>query len=370
MAESTNTTRYSRRVSREMRLGRLRLGGQAPLYVQSMTNVDPHDATATLHQVQRLIEAGCDIVRLAVPDREAADIFRVLKAQGVTVPLVADIHFDYRIALAAIEAGADKIRINPGNIGSREKTAAVVRACRERGLPIRIGVNSGSLERHLLQKYGAPTPQALAESALYHVALLEELDFHDIVLSVKASDAPTMIEANRILASRTAYPIHLGVTEAGARTAALVKSAVGIGTLLAEGIGDTLRVSLTDDPCEEVQAARQILSALHLNDRPGMDIVACPTCGRTRISLIDLLSAFERRAAAEGLMHLPLKVALMGCVVNGPGEAREADVGIAGGIGEGLLFRHGEILRKVPEASLIDALIEEIRAVAAERGLI
>lgn len=369
MGENRNMLHYARRVSREMHVGRLPLGGRAPIYVQSMTNVDPHDAEATLRQVQRLTEAGCDIIRLAVPDREAADIFRVLKEHGVTVPLVADIHFDYRIALAAIEAGADKIRINPGNIGSRERTAAVVRACQQRGLPIRIGVNSGSLERSLLEKHGAPTAQALAESALYHVRLLEELDFHDIVLSVKASDAPTMIEANRILAASTDYPIHLGVTEAGARATALIKSAVGIGTLLAEGIGDTLRVSLTDDPCEEVQAARQILSALHLNDRPGMDIVACPTCGRTRISLIDLLSAFEQRAEAEGLMHLPLKVALMGCVVNGPGEAREADVGIAGGVGEGLLFRHGQILRKVPEAQLIDALIAEIRTVAAESGL-
>ncbi len=350
-----------RRKTRAVRVGRLTVGGDAPISIQSMTNAQPHDVRAILSQVRALEAAGCDIVRLAVPDIEAAEAFRVLKAEGVGVPLVADIHFNYKIALAAIEAGADKIRINPGNIGSREKTEAVVRACRERGIPIRIGVNTGSLEPSLLQKYGAPTAQALAESALGHVRILEDLDFHDVAISVKASDVGMMIRANRLLAEATDYPIHLGVTEAGARYAAAVKSAVGIGTLLAEGIGDTVRVSLTEDPVHEVAAARQILATLGLTDKGGMNIVSCPTCGRTRISLIPLVEAFEARVAQEGLMHKNIKVALMGCAVNGPGEAREADIGIAGGEGEGLLFKKGTVMYKVPEDKLLDALIDEIK---------
>ncbi len=351
----------TRRATRALHVGSLTIGGGAPISVQSMTNVDPHDIEAIYRQVTALEAAGCDIVRLAVPDVEAADAFRVLKARGVRVPLVADIHFNYKIALRAIEAGADKIRINPGNIGARDKTEAVVKACRERSVPIRIGVNTGSLEPSLLQKYGHPTAHALAESAMRHVHILEDLDFHDIALSVKASDVGMMIRANRLLAAQTDYPIHLGVTEAGARYSAAIKSAVGIGTLLAEGIGDTVRVSLTEDPVREVAAAEAILRTLGLTCRPHMDIVSCPTCGRTRIDLIPLVEAFEARAAAEGLLRRPLKVALMGCAVNGPGEAREADIGIAGGDGEGLIFAKGQILRKVPEDELIDALIDEIK---------
>ena len=350
-----------RRKTRPVRVGHLTVGGDAPITVQSMTNTSPRDVEATVRQVASLADAGCDIVRLAVPDEEAAGIFRILKARGIRTPLVADIHFNYKIALAAIEAGADKIRINPGNIGSREKTEAVVRACRERSVSIRIGVNTGSLEPALLKTYGAPTAEALAESAMRHVAILEELDFHDIVLSVKASDVGMMIRANRLLAERTSYPIHLGVTEAGARYAAAVKSAVGIGSLLAEGIGDTVRVSLTEDPVHEIAAARRILSTLALTDKGGMDIVSCPTCGRTRIALIPMVEAFEARAEREGLMHKNIKVALMGCAVNGPGEAREADIGIAGGDGEGLLFKRGQVLYKVPEDKLLDALIDEIK---------
>ena len=351
-----------RRKTTSIKVGGVGIGGNNPISIQSMTNTDTHDHDATYRQIRALEDAGCDIVRLAVPDIEAAEVFSEMKRRGVTIPMVADIHFNYKIALAAIEAGADKIRINPGNIGSREKTEAVVRACKERALPIRIGVNSGSVEESILKKYGAPTAEALAESALYHAAILEELDFGDIAISVKASSAPEMIRANRILAERTSYPLHLGVTEAGARMRAVVKSSVGIGTLLAEGIGDTIRVSLTDDPVEEIRAAREILCALDISKTPMMNIVSCPTCGRTKIDLIKLSLEFEERVKREGLEMLDLKVALMGCVVNGPGEAREADIGIAGGVGEGLLFKKGEIVRKIKEKDLIDELIKEIKA--------
>lgn len=350
-----------RRKTRVLRVGNRFFGGDHPIPIQSMTNTDTHDVAATLAQVQALAAAGCEIVRLTVPDVAAAQTFRALKTAGITLPLVADIHFDYRVALAAVEAGADKIRINPGNIGGADKVAAVVHACRAAGVPIRIGVNSGSVEPALLQQYGGPTPEAMVASAMHHVHLLEELDFHDYAVSVKASDVRGTIAANRLLAGQGDFPIHLGVTEAGARTAAWVKSAVGIGTLLAEGIGDTVRVSLTEDPTEEIAAARQILASLDLLPERGMDIVSCPTCGRTKISLIPLVEQFEARVRAEGLQHKNLRVALMGCVVNGPGEAREADVGIAGGKGEGLLFRHGEIIAKVPEERLLDALMDEIR---------
>jgi (E)-4-hydroxy-3-methylbut-2-enyl-diphosphate synthase len=325
-----------------------------------MTNTDTHDYKATLRQVKALEDAGCDIVRLAVPTIEAARTFAYLKEEGITLPLVADIHFDYRIALASVAAGADKIRINPGNIGSRERVAAVVSACREKGVPIRIGVNSGSLEKSILAKYGRPSAEALAESALFHARILEELDFYDTVLSVKASSVPEMIAANRILAEKTDYPLHLGVTEAGGAEMGTVKGAVGIGTCLAEGIGDTIRVSLTADPVLEIRTAKAILSALDLNPVREMDIVACPTCGRTRIDLIPLLSAFEAALDATDLRKKPLKVAFMGCVVNGPGEAREADIGIAGGIGEAVLFKKGEIIRRIPEASIVSELIDEI----------
>ena len=348
-----------RRKTAQIRVGNIKIGGDAPVSVQSMTNTDTHDIEATWRQVSALAAAGCDIVRITAPDVESADSFRALKARGVRGPLVADIHFDYKIALA-VAPFVDKIRINPGNIGGKEKIREVVKACREYSLPIRIGVNSGSLEKNILAKHGAPTPEALVESALYHASLLEELDFHDIAISVKASSTVNMIAANRALAERCSYPLHLGVTEAGFGTSAIVKSSIGIGTLLSEGIGDTIRVSLTDDPLSEIEAAREILRATGLY-QGGMNIVSCPTCGRTKIDLIALASDFERRARAEGLHRESITVALMGCAVNGPGEAREADVGIAGGIGEGLLFRRGEIIAKVPEDKLIDRLIEEIK---------
>ena len=350
-----------RRKTNAIKVGNVGIGGTNPISIQSMTNTDTHDVRATYDQIMRLADAGCDIVRLAVPDIEAASTFGELKKMGIKLPLVADIHFDYKIAIAAAESGADKIRINPGNIGNREKTEAVVRVCRERGLPIRIGVNSGSLEKHILEKYGSPTAEALAESALYHASLLEELDFHDIAISVKASNVPNMLSANRILAERTSYPLHLGVTEAGAREGAVIKSSIGVGALLSEGIGDTVRISLTDDPTEEIRIAKKILASLELTQSRGLNIVSCPTCGRTKINLIGLLADFEKIAEAEGIMNKNVTVALMGCAVNGPGEAREADIGIAGGIGEGLLFKKGKIVRKISEDKLIAELIEEIK---------
>lgn len=349
-----------RRHTRPVVVGDVTIGGDGRIAVQSMTNTDTHDADATYEQIRRLTDAGCDIVRLTVPDLAAAETFRILKSRGVKIPLVADIHFDYRIAIAAARCGADKIRINPGNIGSRDKVREVVAACREYGLPIRIGVNSGSLEKHILEKHGSPTAEALAESALYHAEILEDCGFSDIVISVKSSSVPRMIGANRILSEKTDYPLHLGVTEAGARLSGAVKSSIGIGSLLSSGIGDTIRVSLTDDPVEEVRMAREILSSLELLRNPGMNIVSCPTCGRTKIDLIRLVSEFENEVRARGLDRLNIKVALMGCVVNGPGEAREADIGIAGGQGEGLLFRHGVTVRKIPEDRLIPELIGEI----------
>ncbi len=349
-----------RRVCRSVTVGKIKIGATAPISIQSMTNTDTHDIESTYKQALALEEAGCDILRITAPDIEACATFRELKARGITMPLVADIHFDYKIALAAVEAGVDKIRINPGNIGSRDKVAAVVSACLEHGVPIRIGVNSGSLERDILEKYGAPSAEALVESAMRHVRILEELDFHNTVISVKASNVPTMIEANRILARSTELPLHLGVTEAGARTHALVKSSIGVGTLLAEGIGDTVRISLTDDPIEEIAAAREILSALKLTEHEGMDIISCPTCGRTKINLIELLSQFEARVHECGLDKKKIKVAIMGCAVNGPGEAREADIGVAGGVGEALLFKKGVTVRKIKEEHIVDELVREI----------
>ena len=350
-----------RRTSRPVSIGGLVIGGTAPLAVQSMTNTDTHDVKATLAQVRALEAAGCDILRLTVPDVEAASTISYLKEAGVRVPLVADIHFDYRIALACAACGVDKIRINPGNIGEDSRVREVANACRAKGIPIRIGVNGGSLEKEILAKYGAPTGEALAESALYHASLLERFDFEDIVISIKSSDVSTMIAANRILAEKTTYPLHLGVTEAGGEQMGSIKSAIGIGSLLADGIGDTLRVSLTADPVAEIAAARRILSALKIEGQCGLDIVSCPTCGRTRIDLIDLAARFEAAARVEGLMDLPLRVALMGCVVNGPGEAREADIGICGGNGEALLIAKGEVLCKIPEEAVIDTLIAELK---------
>ena len=352
-----------RRKTKQVMAGGVAIGGTAPVSVQSMTNTDPCDFAATLAQVNALAQSGCDIVRLAVPDKASARVFAFLKEAGVKVPLVADIHFDYRIALEAVASGADKIRINPGNIGGRDRVRAVVDACKGAGVPIRIGVNSGSLEKSLLEKYGSPTPEALAQSAMGHVKLLEAEDFSDIVISVKSSDVHTMIRTNERLAELCDYPLHLGVTEAGAGESGTVKGAVGIGALLSRGIGDTIRVSLTDNPVREVETAKAILSSLGIGERT-MDIVSCPTCGRTKIDLIPLLDDFKQKCKAQSLDRLPLKVAFMGCAVNGPGEAREADVGIAGGINEALLFCRGEILGKYPASVIVDVLIDKIKSMA------
>lgn len=347
-----------RRTARQVKVGSLTLGGSEPVHIQSMANTHASDIAAGVEQAKRMQEAGCDIFRYAVPDMSAVRIFYAAKEAGVTMPLVADIHFDYRLAIECAGAGADKIRINPGNIGSDDRVKEVVRACRAHGLPIRIGVNSGSLEKEILAKYGAPTPQALAESALYHASLLEKFDFYDTVISIKASSPAAMIQANRILAERCDYPLHLGVTEAGSAYMGTLKSAVGIGSLLCDGIGDTIRVSLTAAPEKEIEAARAILDACG-RGRRGVNVVSCPTCGRTNIDLIALVNEFESRKS-EITLSRPVTVAIMGCAVNGPGEAREADIGIAGGKGEALLFKKGEIVGKLPEKGLIDALIGEI----------
>ena len=350
-----------RRVTKEIKIGRTAIGGEHPIAIQSMTNTDTHDKKATLAQIHALEQAGCDIVRITVPDLEAADTIPYLKEQGVQIPIVADIHFDYRVALRCAEVGVDKIRINPGNIGGEDRVRAVCKACRERQIPIRIGVNSGSLEKEILAQHGSPTPEALCESALYHASLLEQADFCDTVISIKASNPYHMITANRLLAERCQYPLHLGVTEAGSKEMGSIKSAVGIGALLVDGIGDTIRVSLTDDPVEEILAAQKIFRAVDIEGQSGMNIVSCPTCGRTKIDLISLVSEFEVKAKAENLMNIPIKVAIMGCVVNGPGEAREADVGIAGGKGEAVLIKKGEIVRKLPEDQIVSCLIEEVK---------
>lgn len=356
-----------RRKTRAVRIGGITVGASAPIAIQSMTNTDTHDAKATLAQIRALEAAGCDIVRITVPDVEAAKTVSYLKESGVRIPVVADIHFDYRVALECAARGVDKIRINPGNIGDEDRVRAVCDACRARNIPIRIGVNGGSLEKSILARYGAPTAEALCESAFYHASLLRKFDFQDIVLSLKASDVPTMLAANRLLAARCDYPIHLGVTEAGNARMGSIKSAIGIGALLAEGIGDTVRVSLTADPVEEIAAARDILTALAIKGQSGMNIVSCPTCGRTKIDLIALTARFEEAARAEGLLDLPIRVALMGCPVNGPGEAREADIGICGGEGEALLIAKGEIVRKIPESDIIPTLIAEIKELSKQR---
>ncbi len=349
-----------KRIAKAVKVGNLQLGGNAPCAIQSMANTDPHDFEASLAQAKAFQAAGCDILRFTVPDKESAGIFSYLKENGITMPLVADIHFDYRLAIESAAAGADKIRINPGNIGDLDRVRAVVDACRAHQLPIRIGVNSGSLEKEILAKYGAPTAEALAESALHHASLLERFDFDDIVLSIKSSTPQTMIAANRLLAAQCNYPLHLGVTEAGSVATGTVKSAIGIGSLLADGIGDTIRVSLTADPLAEIPAAKSILGALGLL-QSGINVIACPTCGRTKINLIPLVEEFERRKDAELHITRPITVAMMGCVVNGPGEAREADIGIAGGKGEAVLFKKGEIVCKIPEEGIVDALIQAIK---------
>ncbi len=350
-----------RRKTREVKIGRVGIGGNHPVAIQSMTNTDTHDREATLAQIRALEAVGCEIVRITVPDLEAADTIPFLKEKGIAIPIVADIHFDYRVALRCAEVGVDKIRINPGNIGDEDRVRAVCKACNAKNIPIRIGVNSGSLEKNILAKHGAPTAQALCESALYHASLLEKYDFFNTVISIKASNPNVMIEANRLLASRCDYPLHLGVTEAGSREMGSIKSAIGIGSLLCDGIGDTIRTSLTDKPEEEIEASKKILRAIGMEGKCGLDIVSCPTCGRTKIDLISLVRDFEARAKAEGLMDIPLKVAIMGCVVNGPGEAREADIGIAGGRGEAVLFRGDAVLGKIEEDQIVDILIKAVK---------
>ena len=349
-----------RRKTIPVRVGNLTIGGDAPIVIQSMCNTDPYDAQATYGQILELARAGCQMVRVTVPTMEATRTVEKLREMDLPVPLVADIHFDYRIALRCAEIGIDKIRINPGNIGDDDRVAQVCRVCREKKIPIRIGVNSGSLEKHILEKYGSPVPDALVESALYHCRLLEKYDFDQIVLSIKASSVQAMVEANRKLAGLVPYPLHLGVTEAGSPTRGLVKSAAGIGGLLSMGIGDTIRVSLTADPVREITAARQILQALEVEGQTGMDLVSCPTCGRTQIDLISLVERFEREAEKRGLTDRPCKVAIMGCIVNGPGEAREADFGVAGGKGEAIFFRKGQIVRKIKENEIIETLLAEL----------
>lgn len=342
-------------MSRQIKVGGIAIGGGAPVSIQSMTNTPTHDVEATLKQIRELATAGCEIVRVAVPDERAARAVGALKA-GSPVPLVADIHFDYRLALIAAEQGIDKIRINPGNIGSADRVEAVANACKERGIPIRIGVNGGSLEKELLIKYGGPTPEAMVESALGHIRLLEQFGFEDICVSLKTSSVPTTMRAYQLMAQRYDYPLHLGVTEAGTPTMGILKSAAGIGGLLALGIGDTLRVTLTADPVEEIKVARQLLKAIGLR-KEGPELISCPTCGRTQIDLIPMAQQVETLLES---VNKPITVAVMGCVVNGPGEARHADVGIAGGCGEGVLFKHGQIVAKVPEDQLVLELMKLI----------
>ena len=353
--------------TKKVRCGELFIGGGAPITIQSMTNVDSRDEKALISQIERLAAAGCDIVRIAVPDTESAEVFsRVRKKISRKIPLVADIHFDYRLALAAIKAGADKIRINPGNIGGRQRLRAVVEAAKERQIPIRVGVNSGSLERPILEKYGRVTPEGLCESALSNLKLIEEFDYDNLVVSIKSSDVKLNYDAHKILAASTDYPIHIGITEAGTPERGKMKSAMGIGALLLEGIGDTMRVSLTADPLEEVIFAKEILQVAGLRGG-GIDLVSCPTCGRTKIDLQRLAEEAEARLRPiserlEKSGKKKLKVAVMGCAVNGPGEAAEADFGICGGSGRGMLFSKGEIVKNVPEERLVDELISMIEA--------
>ncbi len=342
-------------MTKQITVGGVALGGGAPVTIQSMCNTKTEDAAATAAQIRALEDAGCEIVRVTVPTMEAARAISAIK-ERISIPLVADIHFDHRLAVEAAVRGADKIRINPGNIGGEENVKAVVDACRARRIPIRIGVNGGSLEKALLAKYGKVTPEALVESAMGHIRLLEKFDFTDICVSVKSSDVPLNMAAYRLLHERVDYPLHLGVTEAGTPSMGLIKSAIGIGGLLCEGIGDTVRVSLTADPVEEVYAARRILQACGIR-RSGVNLVSCPTCGRTGYNMIPIAEELEKRLAG---CSKKITVAVMGCVVNGPGEASAADIGIAGGEGEGLIFRKGKVLYKVPQEKLVDALLKEI----------
>lgn len=344
-----------RKLTRQIKIGDVAIGGGAPVSVQSMTNTDTRNPEATLAQIDALAAAGCDIVRLAVPDEQAAEALKTIKARSL-LPIVADIHFDYRLALRAIENGVDALRLNPGNIGSTERVREVVRAASEKKLPIRIGVNAGSLKKEILERHGGVTAAGLVESAMEHVAILEDLNFHEIKISLKTFEVPMLVEAYKMISSQVDYPLHIGVTEAGTPWAGTIRSAVGIGALLSQGIGDTLRVSLTGDPVTEVRVGIEILKTLDLKQM-GPVIISCPTCGRTEIELIGIAEEIEKK-----IQHIksPLKIAIMGCVVNGPGEAREADIGIAGGKGVGLIFKKGQVVKKVPEKDLVEELLEEI----------
>jgi (E)-4-hydroxy-3-methylbut-2-enyl-diphosphate synthase len=353
-----------RRKTRQIQLGKVKIGGGAPITVQSMTKTDTRDADATVDQIWALEAAGCDIVRVAVPVREAAEQLGRIKEQ-IRIPLIADIHFNYKLALIALEQGVDGLRLNPGNIGARWCIEEVVKLASQRNIPIRIGVNAGSLEKDLLQKYGGPTAEGMVESGLRHIRILEELNYPEIKISLKASDPLMMIEAYRMLAGQVDYPFHLGVTEAGTPTAGTIKSAVGLGTLLAEGIGDTIRVSLAADPVEEVRVGAEILKSLGLK-KEGLTFVACPSCGRADVDLVGLAKAVEERMIPY--RNLNIHVAVMGCEVNGPGEARAADLGVAGGKGIGLIFKKGDVIRKVPETQIVDALMEEVKKLAAEKA--
>ena len=346
-----------RKETRLIKVKNVLVGGKSPVTIQSMTNTDTRDSERTLMQIRALYNAGCEIIRCAVPDMEAAEALKIITSQS-PIPVVADIHFDYKLALKAVENGVAALRINPGNIGSKEKVKMVVEAASGKGIPIRIGVNSGSLEKDILERDGKPTAKGLVESALRHIKILEELHFYDIVISIKSSNVAMMIDAYRLMSERCNYPLHLGVTEAGTKFKGTIKSSVGIGTLLAEGIGDTIRVSLTSDPIEEIKVAKEILKAVGLR-KEGLEFISCPTCGRTQINLIKIAEEVEKRL--EGI-NKNIKIAVMGCVVNGPGEAREADIGIAGGKGEGIIFKKGVIIKKVKEDELVSELMKEIEA--------
>jgi len=350
-----------RKETRKIYVGNVAVGGDAPVVVQSMCNTDTRDIRASLQQINRLAEVGCELIRLAVIDDKAVEALKTIKEEA-PIPLIADIHFDHRLALGALKAGVDGLRINPGNIGGEKAVTKVVQAAAERRVPIRIGVNSGSLDKDLHQRYGGATAEAMVESALRQIKLLESLQFYEIKISLKSSDVFTMVESYRLLADKVSYPLHLGVTEAGTLISGTAKSAIGIGLLLAEGIGDTIRVSLTSDPIDEIKAAYEILRALKLRER-GVEVISCPTCGRCEIDLIDLTHEVEKRLLR---VKTPLKVAIMGCVVNGPGEAKEADVGIAGGRGQGILFKKGEIVEKLPEEELMPRLLKEISLMVGE----
>ena len=346
---------YKRRMCREVSVGNVKIGGNNPISIQSMTNTDTRDAKATIAQIKRLEDVGCEIVRVAVPDMEAAKNIGEIK-RNVNIPVIADIHFDYRLALEAIEQGVDGVRINPGNIGDIERVKLIVNKCKEKNLKIRIGVNGGSLEKELLEKYGSATPEALVESALNHVKILEDLDFYNIVISLKSSDIYKTLDAYELISKKVDYPLHIGITESGSIKRGTIKSSIGVGALLLKGIGDTMRISLTGDPTEEVLVGKEILRSLDLlNDR--IKVISCPTCGRCNIDLISVVNEVE-----ENINHIEkdITVAIMGCAVNGPGEAKEADIGIAGGKGEGLLFKKGEIVRKIKGNNLVEELLEEI----------